>query len=410
LLGILVTWWPVFALLYVPRLAQVLATAIWKRTKSKLDHQIPDELPMTAGEWLAVRLAQLGHPIGAIVTDQQRNLYRPDDRLIQLSDETHFKADPVFWATAAHELGHARLRAELPIIGYLRTSAGWAGFVLAAAGVGLAFGRVLYALPRSGELAFGCFAIAAGLRIFVLLDEALASVLAYRELRANDAIDFVHLRAVRRALVAAFATYFVTFAAYALLLRSWPLVEALAGDHGARASELTRLGWTVAAVVSIGCVLAIVTQLTRMFAPREVAETLDRRGWWLLLVAIVRTSPILVLLWLAWDHRADATYAWCATLAFAASGRAWLMIVHLPFVIPHSLLAVFVQKLEGPGLHRTSRYMRARQQGAHLVRAGNQRLERITEAQTEHPSWPARLTALGKLGYVPLLVAFWLAR
>jgi hypothetical protein len=43
------------------------------------------------------------------------------------------------------------------------------------------------------------------------------------------------------------------------------------------ASELTRPGWTVAAVVSIGCVLAIVTQLTRMFAPREVAEALDRR-------------------------------------------------------------------------------------------------------------------------------------
>jgi Zn-dependent membrane protease YugP len=408
LLDILVTWWPVFALLYVPHLAQALAIAFWKRTRSRLDHQIPDELPMTAGEWLAERLAQLGHPFGAIVSDQPRNAYRPDDRLIQLSDEVHFKADPVYWATAAHELGHARLRAALPIIGYLRTAASWASFGGAAAGVGLTFGRVLYALPRAGELAFGCFAIAAGVRIFVLLDEALASILAYRELRASDAIDFVHLRAIRRALAAAFATYVVTFAVYALLLRCWPLIDALAGAHGAPTRGLTSLGWTVAAIVSLGCVVAIVAQLVRMFAPREVAGVLGRGRWWGL-VAIVRTSPMLVLLWLTWDHRADVAYAWCATLAFCASGRAWLGILHLPFLLPHSFLAALVKRLEGRGLDRTSRYLRARQEGAHLVRAGNQRLERIAERQHAQPAWPDRLAALARLGYVPLLVAFWLA-
>lgn len=410
LLGILVTWWPVFVLLYVPHLAQVLVTTIARRTEGKLDHQIPDELPVTAGEWLAGRLASLGYPIAAIVTDQQSDAYRPGDKLIQLSEETHFKADPVYWAMAAHELGHARIRAELLIIGHLRTAAGWIGFVVVAAGVGLAFGRVLYALPGSGELAFGCFAIAAGLRIFVLVDEALASVLAYRELQANDAIDFVHLRAIRRWLVTAFATYFVTYAAYALLLRYWPLVEALAGDHGARASGLTSLGWTVATVVSIGCVVSIVAQLMHMFAPSEVAEALDHRGWWPLVVGIARTSSIVVLLWLTWDHRVDVTYAWCAILAFSASASTWLRIMHLPLLIPHVVFALFMVRFEGPGVDRTSRYMRARQQGAHLVRAGNQRLARIAESQTEHPSWPARLTALGKLGYVPLLVAFWLAR
>jgi hypothetical protein len=161
LLGILVTWWPVCALLHVPRLAQLLAVAIALRTKATLDHQIPDELPMTAGEWLTGRLAEIGYPIGTIVTDKPGNCYRPASRLIQLSEETHFKADPVYWATAAHELGHARLRTELPIIGWLRTTAIWAGTGLVATGIGLAFGRVLYGLPRAGEFAFGCFAVAA---------------------------------------------------------------------------------------------------------------------------------------------------------------------------------------------------------------------------------------------------------
>lgn len=45
---------------------------------------------------------------------------------------------------------------------------------------------------------------------------------------------------------------------------------------------------------------------------------------------------------------------------------------------------------------------------AHLVQAGNQRLERIAKSQHDHPAWPYRLTALAKLGYVPLLVMFWL--
>jgi hypothetical protein len=32
-----------------------------------------------------------------------------------------------------------------------------------------------------------------------------------------------------------------------------------------------------------------------------------------------------------------------------------------------------------------------------------------SERQHEHPSWPYRLMALAKLGYLPLLIAFWLA-
>jgi hypothetical protein len=63
-----------------------------------------------------------------------------------------------------------------------------------------------------------------------------------------------------------------------------------------------------------------------------------------------------------------------------------------------------------PGHHRTAHaHVRTRRDGHDLVRAGNARLVRIHERYHAAPSWPYRLTALAKLGYVPLLVAFWLA-
>jgi len=219
LFGALVTWWPVLALLYVPRLAQLLAGALARHSRDALDHEIPDALPMTAGEWLAERLARLGYPIAALVTNEHTDGYRPGDRLIQLTDATYFKADPVFWVTAAHELGHARIHAEFPIVAALRAGATWLHAPLVAAGIGLAFGRVLHAMPIAGTLAFRCFAIAVALEIFTLLDEALASALAYREIGESDAITAVHRRAIRRFLATAFASYLVSDAAHALLLR-----------------------------------------------------------------------------------------------------------------------------------------------------------------------------------------------
>jgi Zn-dependent membrane protease YugP len=408
--GLLVTWWPVLALLHVPRLAQALAVVVATRTKSALDHRIPDELPMTAGDWLADRLDELRHPISAIVTDRQSDGYRPTERLIQLSEETHFKADPSYWATAAHELGHARIRAELPIIGHLRTLAAVLGAVLIAIGVGLAFGHVFYspsgALPGASASAFRCLALAAALRVFVLVDEGVASVIAYRELRACDAIDFVHLRAIRRVLVTAFATYLVTYAAYAALLHYWPLVDALAG-HAAAPARLTALGRVIAIVASLGCVGSILAGLVWMFAPKDLGTALEPRPALRLTLAFLRATSIIVLLWLAWDHRIDPIYAGCATLAFAASATTWLTLLHLPFAIPQVIATQWLSRFAGRGIDRTARYLRARERGSYDVRRGNRLLEYLAKRRAGEPIWWHRLTALSRLGYLPLLITFW---
>jgi Zn-dependent membrane protease YugP len=404
LLEAVATWWPVLALLYIPWLAQDLACLLAQRTRHTLDHRIPDELPVTAGEWLIERLSRLRYPIAALVTDQESDAYWPAARLIQLRDQTFFKADPVYWSTAAHELGHARIHGEVPVIMALRLTATRLRPGLIAAGIGLAIGRVLYALPIAGTLAFRCFAIAAGSTIFTLIDEAAASVIAYRELRASPALTPAHRRASARMLIAAYATYLVTYVAYALLLRYWPLFERLAGDRAPSPAQLTSLGWVVAAAATLGCVVQIVFRLTWMLAPGAHRDAVWRGSRWLWLGVTGWLSSVIVI-WLAWDHRVDAVHAWCAMLALATSSGTWLAVIHLPLAVLHGVVTHFLSRYGGPGHHRSARYLDAVTRGAELIRSGNGWLQRLARERAKDPPRLERLVALTALGLVPLLVA-----
>lgn len=407
LLGALVTWSPVLALLYAPSLVTQLVSLLARHCDDGLDRRIPDELPMTAGEWLVERIAWLRTPIAALVTDEGADAYRPANKLIQLHQRTYFKADPVYWATAAHELGHARAHAEFPVLMALRRFTTRLRPGLIAAGTGLLLGRVLYALPVAGALAFRCFALAAGSTIVTLIEEAAASAIAYRELRDHAALTAVHRRAIARSLITAFATYLVTYASWALLLRYWPLVEALAGDRGAQPSELTGLGHAVAAAATIGCAAMIISRLTWMLAPERHGGVASLEGWWVR-IELFGWGSSVVLLWLAWDHRVDAAYAWCAILAFATSYRTWLLAGSVLALIPDRLVRYVLSSCQSHGPERTRRYLDAVKQGANLVRNGNGWLARLQQHATEAPSWFDRLLALTALGHVPLLVALWL--
>ncbi len=400
LLGTLATWSPVLLLLYVPRLVQELTGLLARHGGDGLDRAIPDELPMTAGEWLVDRIARLRHPIAALVTDRREDAYRPGDGVIQLHAQTYFKADPVYWAAAAHELGHARLHAEHPLAIVARRTAGWLRAGLIASGVGLTLGRVLYALPAAGALGLRCFALAAGTTIFTLIDEAAASAIAYRELRASPALTAVHRRAIARMLVTWFATYALTYAAYALLLRYWPLIDALAGDRGASASPLTGLARGAAMVATVGCASAMVWQLAWMLAPRSVA----RAGWGV----VLEWASGVALVGLAWNHRVDATYAWCAMLALASSSRTWLAVIDLLLRIPHVLTRYVLSSCQSHGPERSERYLDAVQQGRALVSGGNDWLSRLDQQALNEPPWFLRLAALTALGYLPLIAALWL--
>src|SRR5262249_33591528 len=160
-------------------------------------------------------------------------------------------------------------------------------------------------------------------------DEAAASIIAYRELRASPALTAAHRRAAARMLIAAYATYLVTYVAYALVLRYWPLFERLAGDRAPSPAQLTGLGWGVAAAATVGGLVRIVLRLTWMLAPAAHGDAFWRGNRWLWLGLTGWLSSVIVI-WLAWDHRVDAAHAWCAMLAFAASYGTWLAVIYLP--------------------------------------------------------------------------------
>jgi hypothetical protein len=407
LLGTLATWWPVLVLLYVPRFLGELAFVVWQRTRHTLDHRIPDDLPMTAGEWLTARIAELRYPVTALVTSNGNNAYWCDARLIQLRTQTFFKADPVYWADAAHELGHARLHVEVPRFTVVRQTAVALRMGLIAAGVGLAMGRVLYALPIAGTLAFRCFAVAAGSTIFTLIDEAAASVIAYRELRASPAFTAAHRRAAARMLIASFATYLTTYAAYALLLCWWPLFERLAGDRAPLPAQLTGLGWAVAAAATLGCVVGIVSELIWVLAPEPHHNLTSRGRRWRWLDLASRLSNLIVI-WLAWDHRVDTTHAWCAMLAAAASCGTLRELIDRPLTIVHAVVSRLLARFRGPGHHGTARYLDAVKQDTDLILGGNRWVRWLAYDRAVRPPWYGRLANLTVLGFVPLLVALWL--
>ncbi|HEU0031748.1 MAG TPA: zinc metallopeptidase [Kofleriaceae bacterium] len=399
MLHLIAVAWPLLLLLAVPLIANQIAVTIVRRVESRLDHAIPDELPVTAGEWLAERIRVLGLPLGAIVSDQGTNCYRPARKLIQLTPETHFKADPVFWSTAAHELGHARLRLEHPIVDALQAVSRRFHRVLVSAGVGLGIGYVLYQLPLAANLALACFGLAIAFCIPIVVEEALASRIALRELRSAGLADR-ELRASRTVLVLACCTYLSLYVAYALLLTQWPLLDRLADAFSTRGT-LTPIGGWIAVVATILCSFHIVLRVLGV----AFEDRLERRvPFWLRVIAAL---AIFVLVALVWDARGDVAFACCVMLALAASADGWRAVGMFPGALLGVAIARFVRRYEGRGIDCTPRYLRDRARGSAEIRRGNRYVAELRFRPLPRPAlaWLPRLVVLG---YLPLILLLWL--
>ncbi len=189
----------------------------------------------SAGGWLLDRLKRerrLDIKLVDLSDDDTLNCYHSESRTIALADAVHHGTGPGDYATAAHELGHALMHARAPRL--LRLTLwcraqgdrcfNWGWLVLVAV---VATG-ITGALPAA-EL---CFAAAALAHTVVALDEAIASKIAMRELRAAG-LDRRQRWTARVDLLAAFASY----ASYAILaggvLWMWPQLEAWIGEGGA---------------------------------------------------------------------------------------------------------------------------------------------------------------------------------
>ena len=406
------TWWPVLLLVYIPPLATTLMRIAITHAFRRLDESHADDLPQTAGEWLAAEIARLGlgGRVRTMVTDEKAKLsldaYHPFQGVIQLSSDTHFKRDPMHWAIAAHELGHARFKLGWPVLGRLMIVALYLKHATIATALAMVVGNIAFALPHVTDVAFLLLAIGAVLHLFVLLDEIVASVYAMQSLQRSPVFAWSHLRSARLMLVLAFSTYLVGFLARTLLLTQWHLVEQLtSAPIVPPTTQLTGLGIALAVVTSI---ILVTHGLTRVVTVS--IRVSERFAAFAELVAMFFRPALVVFVLLVYNARSDETYAYLVMAALLYAQGVFLLVLMLPMAFVDTfVLGRFTRRLVIDPTHRTSEFLRDHTRGARQRVQGNSALaDLLANAQTA-PHAVHRVAQLLHLSHIPLVVAFWLS-
>lgn len=192
-------------------------------------------LPRSAGAWLIDRLGSVTKiSVARPPVHTHLNAFVPSRNTILLSEHVVSEPTAGAYAVAAHELGHALLHQRAPRVFaallWVRQQTARAF----SAGTLLLWATVLTGESRWIPLAPIAFLVAVALQLAVALDEALASVLAMRELR-RAGLDRDQRRVARRWLVTAFSTYAISAGAYLLPLLFWPQLS----QHLAELSDLS---------------------------------------------------------------------------------------------------------------------------------------------------------------------------
>jgi Zn-dependent membrane protease YugP len=412
LIDLLRTWWPLLLLVYVPTLVAKVTRVVFTRSLRRLDKSHADDLPLTAGEWLATELERLGlhRRVRTMVTDQDAKLsidgYHPFQGVIQLSAETHFKRDPMHWAIAAHELGHARFHLSWPVLGRVMIAMLYVKHVAISLAVALVIGNVAFALPHVTNLALLLFVLGVVLHLFVLLDEIVASVLAMQSLRASPMFAWSHMRSARRLLTIAFSTYLVGFLARTLLLTQWPLVEQLTRDALVPpVMTLTTLGLVLAALLSVVLVISLLAAiLVRVVKPPD----------WLLAinggVTMLANLATFLLLLLVWNVGTSAHHAYWVMLAVIPVQGLFVFPLMVPMTLLDNLvLDRFVKKWIVEITHRTSEFWRDHEAGSAQRKVGNVLIRDLLAKTQTSPPLERRVVQVLQLSFLPLLIAFWLS-
>jgi Zn-dependent membrane protease YugP len=396
-------WWRLLLLLVVPTVARIVAHVWYVHTQHRLDHATPDDLPQTAGEWLKSKLVALGlsERVRVVVTSEEkhsRDRFHVKRGVIQLTDETYFKRDPAFWATAAHELGHARYRLRFPLSTPLEIEAGFIEALLIKLALGLAAGNVLLAIPLATQLAHAMFIVAFALHAYEVAEEAIASGIGLRMLREELTPD--QLRAARQKLTAAFLTYFLPWLAYGLLLTQWWIVERLTAVPRVPSGGVTMLGLAGAAIASAYLVLfGLMQVVAAVRSPRLLAAV----PWPL---ELARKACVVTMLALGWDRHAGA-YAWAVLLASSEVG----VLVRLVLELPSDIATTPLKKLalrRDRSIELSPVYRAARAAGLVDTEHGNRWVAGVMAEKGTDIGPIRRLWEINRLLVFPLVVLFWL--
>lgn len=399
-------WWLVLLLLGVPDLVRIAAHAWFVHVRHVFDHRIPDDLPVTAGQWLATKIEQLGlsDRVKVRVTSHAahaRNAFHIARGVIQLTEETSCKHDPTFWAIAAHELGHARMRLARP---------GWTAFsrvaevtkrFLVKLGIGIAAGNVLFALPHATRIAYVMLVAALVLTIIDLVDEIGASALAMSMLREEPALTDLHLRVARSALSAAFTTYLAPVLVYGGLLTQWWIVERLTAVPRVPSGGATMFGMVIAAIASAYILLFAVTHvLAAVRSPSFLhAESV--------LFSVVWTVAVAALVVIGWDRHATAAHAWTVMLAVAEIHVLVRLMLELPTDIATLPLLRWLRRFDR-GIEKTAAFWKAKAAAVSEIHAGNRWAAGAFAEDAARVTLARRIWELHRLLVLPLLLSFWL--
>jgi Zn-dependent membrane protease YugP len=403
------TWWPVLLLVYVPVLVQTLMRIVIGRSLRRLDESHPDDMPLTAGEWLERAIDRLGlyWRVRTVATDDAAKLsldaYHPFQGVIQLSAETHFKRDPMHWAIAAHELGHARFHISWPRFGRVVIAALYIKRLLFVIASALVIGNVAFALPHVTNIALVLFAITIVLHGFVLGDEIVASTYAMQMLRETPGFLPSHLRSARRLLVLAFSTYLIGFISRVVMLTQWHLVVELTRDALVPPlANLTTFGTVLAAILSIILAIAVLTRvIAKLIKLPDRVATVGA-------ISMMLTKPALFgLLLLVWNTGIAPQWV---LLALVLVQGYFLFALMLPMLIVDVfLIERFAKKLYVDITHRTWQLSRDYEAGKAQRKIGNLAIADLIEKSQASPPLEHRLFEILYLAYIPLLIALWLS-
>jgi hypothetical protein len=252
----------------------------------------------------------------------------------------------------------------------------------------------------------------------VLVDEAIASILADRLLERDGVLTPAHLRGARLLLFAAFMTYFSGFASHAILLTQWGwLVELIGQGRFAQVAEPLQ-GWRFVLMIIIsfwGLMMAALVMKRILLPPRIYmagADGVKSKGGGCMgpLLKLIWEFLLIALLVLCWNLSSHPVYWWCVLLAFVPA-LSWIFMI---FSLPLSLVVRRMRALHERMIWRYGRiedslaYREARRKGEDKTRWGNALVAQILARALNHPPLGTRLASLARLLYLPLLVAYWL--
>jgi Zn-dependent membrane protease YugP len=192
----------------------LVTSAAYEIARSRLDQAHPDTLPTHAGAWLREQLERrsLSDAIDVRIDPSEKrrvDAFSPSGSFIVLSQLTYCKADPSFWAVAAHELGHALVyRSSWLVAAIFSVARQGSTFLLGLAGT-LAFSNILFRSQVVNQVLMAAALAGFALELVVLIDEALASVRAMAILGQDERLGRRELRGAGLTLLVAFGTYLV---------------------------------------------------------------------------------------------------------------------------------------------------------------------------------------------------------